>query len=404
MKSFIAVEYDAEATMAFVNRYRESTDIPSIALKAARQPAVDREFALSQIAGYHRAVRKLPTWARNPELVYPAELSMEQCSSEQTAVLKASLVAGDTLLDLTGGFGVDCAYLSRGMKRAVMVERDARLCAIARHNFAALGYNNIEVVNGTAEENLAGTADVVYLDPARRGQRGQRVYNIADCTPDVVSLLPRLKAAARRALMIKLSPMFDLSRAVALLPGTTDVHIVAVGNECKELLIVMRRDRSCEGGVEVVCHNDGTCFAYDLSADYGSAPLYEGELTSPLYLYEPNAAIMNAGCFGAVAARYGVTALDANSHLFLSPERIEDFPGRSFAISEVVPFNKRASRSVAHLERANVAVRNFALNAAQLRARLRLADGGDTYLFGTSRGKTQLLIVTEKLNDKNDRI
>lgn len=400
MRRFLSEGSDLAATQRFIAENRDEKDLAAVVMRAATSPGVDREFAVAQIGGRRAAATKLPTWSAVEGLVYPVHLSMEQCSSEATARYKASLVEGDSLLDITGGFGVDCAWMSRGVARAVMVERQAPLCDIARYNFSLLGFDNVEVVEGDGVGYLTGCAersfDTIYVDPARRGDHGRRVVSIADCTPDVGALAPRLLACARRRVIIKLSPMLDPVDLARRLPAVEAIHVVATRGECKELLVVMRPGYS--GDTAVVCSNDDQIFRSVLG-DSRQAPVWGGGTSaSPLYLYEPNAAVMKAGCFGALAAGYGVEQLDVNTHLFVSSRIVDGFPGRAFEVTDVTTLNKRELKTkLVGIDAANITCRNFPLSVVELRRRLKLKDGGDIYLLAATAGRKQMIFITRKL-------
>ena len=393
----------------FIREHRHD-DVRQLALQAARYPDIDMQQALQQIAGWQTARTKLPEWAATDGIVYPPRLSMEQCSSEATAKYKAKVLAPSpsTVIDLTGGFGVDFSYMARGFQKAVYVERQPHLCEAARHNFQLLGLENTEVVCGDGVEYLKNLPSpfrppsprTIYLDPARRDENGKKTYAISDCTPDVVALKDLLLEKAGRV-MIKLSPMLDWHKAVDDLGEVVEVHIVSVDNECKELLLVLAKNPAAP--LRVVCANirhdaETELFEFFPSNDNLSIPLFPA-LRERDFLYEPNASIMKAGCFAEVAHRFGVQPTGSNSHLFLSPQFIPDFPGRKFQIEQVTSMNKKELKHViGGLTKANITVRNFPLSVAELRKRLKLADGGDTYIFATTLGeKDHVLLITKQI-------
>lgn len=314
-----------------------------------------------------------------------------------------TLVARSSMVDLTGGFGVDFSYLARGFSQATYVERQRHLCDLAEHNMAALGLDQARIVCGDGVEYLRqmGPVDFIYLDPARRDEHGSRTYAIEDCTPNVLELRDLLLAKSQYTL-VKLSPMLDWRKAVADFDGTVrEVHIVATGNECKELLLVLGQQVHEEPSApRVFCVNDNQRIDYD-SAAYtqglriGGKPLPEAKN----YLYEPNASIMKAGCFDLVEERFGVTQVGPSSHLFVSATPVADFPGRGFAIEAIGGMNKKdIKRLLNGTKQANIAVRNFPLTAPQLRKKLKLADGGPVYLFGTTmQGCDHVLLRTSKI-------
>jgi len=380
-----------EETIRFVREHREE-DVRTLALKARRDGDVDLPWALDQIQGWQTARRKLPSWAAIDGIVYPPHLSMEQCSSEQTALYKCGIVSRlperyhGVLIDLTGGFGVDFAFMSKCFEQAVYVERQEHLCETARHNFQLLGLNHASIIHDDAENvlkdiNTNPASTLLYLDPARRDSNSSRTYAIADCTPNVLELKDRLFKAADHVL-IKLSPMLDWHKAMSDLgEQVAQVHIVSVANECKELLILLSAFPQSDPVIH--CVNDSQSLIYSPSEDTGSPALADGE--NAAYLYEPNASIMKAGCFGLLTERFPVKALASDSHLFVSDGPIEDFPGRRFAITAITTMNKKElGRALSGITRANIATRNFPMTAQQLRQRLRLQDGGDCYIFGTT--------------------
>ena len=382
-----------QATLDFI-RNNAGADVRQLALQGGRHPEVDLTYALEQIAGRQKAAAKLPSWAAVDGIVYPKHLSMEQCSSEQTAKYKAGIVGkGQRLVDLTGGFGVDCFTMSMQFEQAVYVERQPELCAISSENVKALGLQNITIVNADGADYLhqLDSADVIFVDPARRDKHGARTYGIADCTPNVLELMEELTTKADRVLL-KLSPMLDWRKAVSDIETTggawvSEVHIVSVSNECKELLIGVKSEM-CKVK-SVACVNllpDGTEERFNFAIPAApSIPTIHYSLFTIHYLYEPNASVMKAGCFEEIACRFGLTQLDRNSHLFVSDAEIEDFPGRRFIIDRITSMNKRELKeSLTGLTYANIAVRNFPLSTDQLRKKLRLKDGGDTYIFATT--------------------
>lgn len=432
-----------DKTREFVAMHRNE-DVRELALKAKRVERLDLPSALDQIAGWQIASKKLPQWASYEGIIYPPHISMEQCSSQFTAQYKSeiaqtllapaatvrarvsdsaesdmqtaknvfqlsdspesdTLVAKRAMVDLTGGFGVDFSYLARGFSQATYVERQRHLCDLAEHNMAALGLDQARIVCGDGVEYLRqmGPVDFIYLDPARRDEHGSRTYAIEDCTPNVFELRDLLLAKSQYTL-VKLSPMLDWRKAVADFDGAVrEVHIVATGNECKELLLVLGQQVHEEPSApRVFCVNDNQRIDYD-SAAYtqglriGGKPLPEAKN----YLYEPNASIMKAGCFDLVEERFGVTQVGPSSHLFVSATPVADFPGRGFAIEAIGGMNKKdIKRLLNGTKQANIAVRNFPLTAPQLRKKLKLADGGPVYLFGTTmQGCDHVLLRTSKI-------
>ncbi len=413
-------------TQEFINQNLDA-DIRRLALAHAGRKDIDLPYALDQIAGRQTARTKLPRWAATEGIIYPPHISMEQCSSQQTAMYKAAVARRlitelpvlpvlpanlSSLVDLTGGFGVDFSYLAPLFGKAVYIERQSRLCDISRHNMAALGISQAEVVCGDCGQIMKeiSHATLVYADPARRSQSGGRTFAIADCTPDVLSMRDMLLEKADYV-MLKLSPMLDWRKAAADMgPHVGEVHIVSAGNECKELLLVLSRkytkiERIC-------CVNDGQEFTFtpeELSRCsqfyHNSQPSQPFQAATPAFLYEPNASLMKAGCFALLEQRYAARQISRDSHLFSSPVEIPRFPGRGFAIRAVTTMNKRGLKAaLGGISQANVSVRNFPLTADALKKKLKLRDGGDTYIFGTTtEDGRHVLLICEK-NDKTKTI
>ena len=362
-------------------------DVRSLALQAKKYPLVDMAMAVVQIAGRQIAEAKVPSWYRTEGLLYPRHLSMEQCSSEATAIYKAGLVEGDSFADLTGGFGIDCSFLSRKFKQADYVERQAELCELAKHNFPLLGLS-IGVHNEDGVEYLKQMqpVDCLFLDPARRDGHGGKTVAIADCEPDVSALEDLLVEKAKKV-MVKLSPMLDLSLALKHLKYVREVHIVSVNNECKELLLILQKE-SASSDITIHCEH-----IVNASEHQSFSFTQEQERTSdcPLatevgaYLYEPNASILKAGAYRSLTQTYACKKLHASSHLYTSEQFIEDFPGRRFKVEAVSGFGKKELKEFLQgMEKANLTIRNFPSSVADLRKRLKLKEGGEDYLFATT--------------------
>lgn len=428
-------------TSEFIIQFRES-DPRRLALQASRYPDVDMPFALNQIQGWQTAQRKLPSWAACDGVVYPPHLNMEQCSSEPTARYKQQVArrwveavqpdADTCMTDLTGGFGVDFSFTSRCFSSATYVERNASLCDVVSANLPRLGIQNATAKCAEAEAILEQMEPqtMIFLDPARRDEHGAKTVLIADCTPDVCQLLPSLMQKSQ-FVMLKLSPMLDWHKAIVDLDGKVrEVHIVSADGECKELLLVLAPDGKPE--VQVFCvdilskpDSEGQYprseFVYSIGGEAEPQPtnstfnIQNSKLPSATnltlniehltlninnstFLFEPNASVMKAGCFDEIARAYGICAISRNSHLFLSDREIDGFPGRSFAIDAVTTMNKRQLRqTLSGMKQANIAVRNFPLSVAELRKRLKLSDGGDTYIFATTTSDgDHILMITHK--------
>ena len=502
-----------QATQDFIRQHQDE-DVRQLAFLGSKYPEVNMPFALDQIRGRKMAHVKLPRWASIEGIIYPPHISMEQCSSEQTALYKAELAARllglsvsssenekecekasnshfskicefasegavdsefakneDTckkqqiltecdkyvnksegepneedfseeieFVDLTGGFGVDFSYIaSRLGVKSMYVERQAHLCEAAKENFGRLGLKNAIVKNGdgievlhsfalkkddAASESLGITEEqsrsllktslglkLIFIDPARRNDAGNKVVSLKDCTPDVTLLQEEMLSKADYVI-IKLSPMLDWHRAISELSHVREVHIISVNNECKELLLVLSARNMGDveassadgevkhaGNLRIYCVNDAQSFVCDeLDMESSSVIIAPPVLEEMQYLYEPNASLMKAGCFSVLSERYGARMLSKNSHLFVSMEPIEDFPGRSFRIIAISSFNKKElKRYLSGIAKANIATRNFPLSVAELRKRLKLKDGGETYIFATTlSNESHVLVITEK--------
>ena len=452
-----------QATQDFIRQHQDE-DVRQLAFLGSKYPEVDMPFALDQIRGRKMARVKLPRWASLEGIIYPPHISMEQCSSESTALYKAELAArllglpasssGTEMkteneiefVDLTGGFGVDFSYIAARLGvKSMYVERQAHLCEAAKENFGRLGLKNAIVKNGDGIEVLhsflpkkddAASADdslgiiydqplsllktklglkLIFIDPARRDDAGNKVVSLKDCTPDVTVLQEEMFSKADYVI-IKLSPMLDWHRAVSKLSHVREVHIISVNNECKELLLVLSARNMDEmeassadgevkhaGNLRIYCVNDAQSFVCD-ELDMESSPVRIAPpvLEEMQYLYEPNASLMKAGCFGVLSGRYDARMLSKNSHLFVSQAPIEAFPGRSFRIIAVSSFNKKElKRHLSGITKANIATRNFPLSVAELRKRLKLKDGGETYIFATTlSNESHMLVITEKACQK----
>lgn len=397
-----------QATRDYIQAHA-GDDVRQLALRGTKDSEVDLTFALEQIDGRQKAKTKLPTWAAIDGIVYPPHLSMEQCSSEQTARYKASMTGkGRLVVDLTAGFGVDMAFISQGFERAIHVERQPQLCTISSDNYKRLGLHHIEVICGDGINYLHSLdhADLIYLDPARRDEHGGRTYGIADCTPNVLEILDELLEKAD-CVLLKLSPMLDWRKAVAELKKVREVHIVSVDNECKELLIKVKNGKGEKvKTTEVVCvnllsdgHHQFFKFTYSPQAIYSSPSQGRDGGRSYQFLFEPNASIMKAGYFELLEQRFGVRQVDKNSHLFVSDKNLPDFPGRQFIIERITSMNKRELKeALAGINSANITVRNFPMSVAELRKKLKLKDGGDVYVFATTvAGQGHQLFICHKI-------
>jgi hypothetical protein len=373
-----------------------NADVPTLALKKA-PVGTDVSLALRQIEARQLLRKKVPSWSENEDLLFPAHLSIEQCSSEASAQYKADLLQGQTFADLTGGLGIDTYFIAQKFQQSDYVEQQTELCDLAIHNCEVLKAN-VNVWNESAEDYLkhCEPKDYIFIDPARRDEHGRKTVSIADCTPDVSALQDELLQKAEKV-MIKLSPMLDISKALEELHHVKAVHVVAVANECKELVFILERGYQSEP--QFVCVNLMTsqpevCFAQEEERQCPSR-LADGVLN---YLYEPNPAVMKAGCFKLLTERFDVCKLHKNSNLYTSNQLITDFPGRIFEVVDWAPYNKKVNQTLLQgVEKASIAVRNFPLSVAELRRVLKIKDGDIVYLFATTlKGEEKVIIRTKK--------
>lgn len=392
-------------------REHSTDDVRQLVLRAAsgrvagpNAADVDVRKVAAQIAARQKARLKLPTWYADDTLVFPPALSVEQASSEQTARHKASLVGGRLLLDLTGGMGVDAWAFAERVERVVYVEQQPDLARLAQYNLARLGRSNVAVQTGDGLAFLAGyagTADWLYLDPARRDDAGGRVSRLADCEPNLLQpgVLPALLAKTER-ILLKTSPLLDIDQTIRQLPTTQAVHVVAVGGEVRELLFVLGQLPTAPEAVAMVAVNvtpAGSAAIRFRRDDERTADVRFGDPAR--YLYEPNAAVLKAGAFRWIAAQFGVQKLAPHSHLYTSDVLRVDFPGRAFLLERIIRPDRAALRHELPALKANLTVRNFPQTVAELRKQLNLSEGGDTYIFATTllNGDKRLLI-SRKLN------
>ena len=395
----------------FILHNREK-DPRSLALKKAPE-GVDFVWCLTQIEGWQLARKKLPRWAATDGLWFPPRLSMEQCSSEATALYKKGIVdrlKAQSLVDLTGGFGVDFTYMAQGLQEVTYVERQEVLCQSAQHNFPILGLTKAKIVNGEAEDTLNNIehTDVIFIDPARRDNAGRKTVAIEDCTPDVTELQDMLLDKATYVI-IKLSPMLDITQALRSLHHVTEVHVVSHKGECKELLLVLHKEdkedrvgSSESPALSYHCVNIETKDAPFIINSEAIHPPFKGGLNGlhlEGLLFEPNASIMKAGLQDAFGAHYNLNKLHPQSNLFVGTEPIKDVPARQFRIIAVSDFSKSGLKSITGgMKQANITVRNFPATVADLRKRLKLKDGGKDYLFATTISDgSHVLIKGEKI-------
>jgi hypothetical protein len=364
----------------------------ALVLRKSPFPQITSQELAAQVASKKKSEKKLPTWFGAECIYYPPPLNLSQSSSERTAAYKASLVAGHTLADLTGGFGVDAHAFAKKFQKVFHLEQQPELSAMAQHNFKVLGTPHIEAIAGEGLEWLRsypGRLDCIYVDPSRRDDSKKKVFLLEDCQPNVLASIDLLLQKSD-TILIKTGPLLDISAGLHQLPHVAQLHIVAVDNEVKELLWLIQKGRA--GGVAVHTRNFQKRGVQSFDFQYGDLAQAEVPYSAPLtHLYEPNAAIMKSGAFALVGTAFGVKKLHPNTHLYTSNEG-RDFPGRHFRIQEVYPYKKSALKSI-RPKKAHITTRNFRFTVAQLRHQTKVQEGGDDYLFFTTGPLGQALVI-----------
>lgn len=360
-------------------------------------------WAIDQIEARKKIDRKLPLFSENGRLLFPSVLSAEQASSEDTALYKQQILSGrfDTICDLTGGLGIDSYYMARIASQLTYIERFSHYCDIARHNFKELRQNNIHVLNGDCRDFLNSPhvrCDLYYIDPARRGSGNKRLYNLFDCEPAVLEILP-VVLAEKASLLLKASPMLDIKQTINDLGKVSEIHILSVKNECKELLFLVEPNHA--GDPRIYCSNktlDNKWQTYTFFlAEESLLPSSSPVCSLQEYLYEPNSSILKAGAFKSIAQSFGIDKLAVSSHLYTSRKYVSDFPGRAFEILEAYPFSKQVLKKCSRkYPQANVSTRNFPLTPDEIRRLGGIKDGGDIYLFATMVNSEKTMIYCRK--------
>ncbi len=365
--------------ISFIREHINS-DTSKLALSCSQAQGIRVKFVLDQIAGRQRIKQKLPAFYSSFDLILPKSISLEQCSSEQTAEYKAAITEYASSADLTGGMGIDSLALAKNAHRHLYIENNAELCRTFEYNAKILNIENIEIINADALDYLSradNLPDLVYFDPSRRGTGGRKTYFIEDTEPNAVEILKYISGSGSKVL-IKTSPLLDISRAAIQLGCVSEVHVVSVENECKELLLLLDFQNTEQAGY----------FAVDFGRDGISKTELTGrsitraEISTPRrYIYEPNASLMKLGFWNETAELYSLAQLAPNTHLFTSEEYIMDFPGRVFSISAVEKFDKK--NILHHLPegKANIAIRNFPMSVAEIRRKTGIKEGGDIFVF-----------------------
>ncbi len=373
------------------------SDISSLLLKGIPFEGIDSKIVIEQIEAKKRCEKKLPTWFSTKNIYYPNKLNIEQTSSEVTAKYKADLVSGKSLIDLTGGFGIDTYYFSKQIEAVTHCEINAELSEIVKHNYKVLDVTNITCLNESGIDilkSLDTPFDWVYIDPSRRDDSKNKVFLLSDCIPNVKTF-KGLFFKYSKNVMIKTSPLLDISATKNDLDQVKELHVVAVNNEVKELLWIL--ECHYEGDLKIrtinITKSDNESFDFN----YSEEPTIEVEFSTPLtYLYEPNSAVLKAGAFNIIANTLNISKLHKHSHLYTSNELI-NFPGRRFKVEKVIPFNKKEFAKLG-IKKANVTTRNFPISVNDIRKKLKIKDGGQSYLFFTTdKTNSKIVIVCSKL-------
>lgn len=383
----------------FIDRHLKD-DLSSLILKGSPVPDVSIQEIAQQIEGKRKAEKKLPTWFKTKNILYPKKQNLSQTSSETTAKYKASLVSGERLIDLTGGFGIDSFFFSQTMDHVTHCELNSDLSSMAEHNFIQLGKrNNIQFLCGNGVQLLQETDqnfDWIYLDPSRRSDTGNKVFRLEDCQPDMTEILPILFEKGKK-ILLKTSPLLDLSLGISLLKNVVEIHIIAVSNDVKEVLWILSPEPHLDKTIIKTINFKGQkkeMFQGAFEEEQNQIP----SCSEPLqYLYEPNAAVMKSGLFNTLATQTTIEKLHPNTHLYTSDKQIV-FPGRTFKILKKFPFKPNILKREIAFAKANIAIRNFPLSVAQLRKQLKFKDGGDHYLFFTTDLDHQkIVLICEKI-------
>lgn len=381
-------------TIAFINDNKHK-NVNDIALLLNKKNNLDANYIINQINGLQKAKNKLPTFYNTPEIIYPSKKSMEQCSSEKTALLKNKMISGNSLVDLTGGFGIDSFFFTKNFNSVFYIEENEALLQVVQHNFNLLNAK-IKFHNTTSEAFLKSNKthfDVAYIDPDRRDEN-KRIFNLSDCFPNVIELLPTILSAADK-LLIKTSPFLDIKQTLEALKTVSKCFVVAVKNDCKEVLYLV--DKNKTKPTEIITYNlDQTeeFFQFTYEKEQAVASTFSHPKK---YLYEPNAAIMKAGAFKTIGKYFSIDKLAQHTHLYTSDELVKDFPGRVFNIKHITDYNKKNLQQFG-IKKANISTRNFIDSVATVKKKLNLKDGGDIYLFATSSIENKaILLITEKI-------
>ena len=380
-----------------------NADVNALRLKKNPELSFDSKFAILQIECKNRIKRKLPTIFNHDNFFFPNLISTEQCTAEKIAQFHASLLnPDDNVLDMTGGLCIDTFYISQRVANVTAIELDQTIATVSAHNMAAFA-PNVTVINADSTQYIKECQcqyDVVFIDPARRGSNNKRLYGMTDCTPDVVALLPQIQRISS-TLYIKASPMIDISQSISDLGNlVSDVWVLSINNECKELLfkVILNADKQPSYSIHTINFEHTHTQHFDINSSHHECPVNSYDTCTCSYLYEPNSSIMKAQLFDSLSHKYNLPQLQKNSHLYIGKNLISDFPGRCFSIISIIPFNNKETKKLSsQYPQINVSVRNFKLSADQLKNKLRVKDGGEFYLFGTTlHDNSAVLIICQK--------
>jgi len=375
----------------FINNNLD-TDIMSVLLQKSRFDAISSKELVQQIESKKKCVDKLPTWFGTAEIYYPPKLNIEQSSSEKTAIYKAGLISGKSLLDITGGFGVDSYYFSQKIPQVILCEISRELSEITAHNLNILQAKDLKVINADGIEYLKKSDrkfDWIYIDPSRRDETKGKVFKLSDCTPDITAHLNLLKDKSK-TILLKTSPLLDITIGIKKLKNVDKIHVVAVNNDVKELLWIIRNDNPPDPVIKTINikNKQDEVFEYKRSNEY----LTKSDYSRPLdFLYEPNAAILKAGAFKTIGNEFHLKKLHEHTHLYTSEKQVE-FPGRVFKILSVNPYNKKSIAAL-NIGKANITIRNFPISVADIRKKYKITEGGELYLFFVKDLNNKLLIL-----------
>ncbi|CAL2064233.1 THUMP-like domain-containing protein [Tenacibaculum sp. 190524A05c] len=375
-------------------------DISKILFKGSPFDEISVQELANQIVAKKKSQHKLPSWFNTEDIYYPPKVSIEQTSSEITAKYKANLVKGETLIDISGGFGVDSYYFSKNVNNVIHCEINEELSTIVNHNYKKLEANNIQTkaCNGIEylKSNNANHFDWIYTDPSRRDDSKNKVFLLKDCSPNIPEEIDVLFSKSDN-ILIKVSPILDISSTIRELKFTKEVHIVAINNEVKELLFILKKDHKEETLLKTVNFKKDTIeeFNFSLHSNQLDEPKYSLPLT---YLYEPNAAILKAGGFKEITQQFDVNKLHQHSHLYTSEDLVR-FPGRTFIIDKVIPYNKKEIKKNIPDKKANITIRNFPKTVSQIRKETKIKDGGNLFLFLTTlENNSKVMIISHKIH------